>query len=198
MFYWIFRAIFIIILKLFYRFKVEGLENLPQKTNFIVVANHASYLDTLVIGAAIPKKTYWIASKNLYCIFWLRWFFRSIDALPSGSSSDKAISLLLDNKNIGLFPEGNISPDGRLGEFRRGAALLAMKTGRPIIPCAILGTHQALPKRAAFPNFFVTIKVKIGKPKYLLKEFEDTIDEMLLQQGIFKIKNTIQEMIYAG
>ncbi|MBM3246541.1 MAG: 1-acyl-sn-glycerol-3-phosphate acyltransferase, partial [Candidatus Omnitrophica bacterium] len=79
MFYWIFRAVFIAVLKIFYRFKVEGLENLPPKTNFIVVANHFSYMDTLVIGAAIPKKTYWIAFRGLYRIFWLRWFFRLID-----------------------------------------------------------------------------------------------------------------------
>lgn len=198
MWYWIFRVIFILILKLFFKFKVEGVENLPQKTNFIVVANHASFLDTLVVGAAISKKTYWIALKNLYRIFWLRWFFRMIDVLPSGSSSEKAIQLLTKNKNVGLFPEGGLSRDGKLREFRRGATLLALKTGRPIVPCAVLGTYEALPRGAVFPKLFLPIKVKIGKPKYLLKEFEDTIDDILLQEGIFKIRNTIQEMIYAG
>lgn len=176
---------------------MEGLENLPQKTNFIVVANHSSYLDTLVVGAAIPKKTYWIAMKDLYRIFWVRWFFQLIDALPSGSASDKAISLLMHNKNVGLFPEAGLSRDGNLREFRRGAALLAIKTGRPIVPCAILGTYQVLPKGAKFPKFFTPIKVKISKPKFLLKEHQDVIDDIYLQEGIFKIKNTIQEMLYA-
>ena len=174
------------------------MENLPQKSNFIVVANHSSYLDTLVVGAAIPKRTYWIAMKDLYRMFWLKWFFRLIDALPSGSSSQRAVTLLMENKNVGLFPEGGLSHNGELREFRRGAALLAMKTGRPIVPCAILGTYQALPKSAVFPKFFTPIKVKIGKPKYLLKEFEEMIDDLRLQEGIFKIKNTIQEMIYVG
>lgn len=198
MWYWIFRYAFIVILKFFFRLKVEGLENLPQKTNFIVVANHSSFLDTLVVGAAIPKRTYWIAMRDLYRIFWLRWFFQLIDALPSGSASDKAVSLLTENKNIGLFPEGGLSRDGKLREFRRGAALLAIKTGRPIVPCAVLGTFQAFPKGVNFPKFFVPIKVKIGKPKYLFKEFTDVIDDIYLQDGIFKIKNTIQEMIHAG
>jgi len=170
---------------------------LPPKTNFIVVANHFSYMDTLVIGAAIPKKTYWIAFRGLYRIFWLRWFFRLIDALPAGSISEQAVSLLAEGKNVGLFPEGSISRDGSLREFRRGAALLAIKTGRPIVPCAILGTFQALPRTSYFPRFFIPIKAKIGAPIYLLKEFDDMIDDLYLQDGIAKIRNAIQEMLYA-
>ena len=171
---------------------------MPKKTNFIVVSNHASFLDTLVIGAAIPKKTYWIAMKGLYRIFWLRWFLQLIDALSSGSASDRAIALLMHQKNIGLFPEGSLSRDGKLRDFRRGAALLAIKTGRPIVPCAILGTYTALPRGAKFPKLFVAIKVKIGKPKYLFKDFDEVIDDMRLLEGIFKIRNTVQEMLYAG
>lgn len=198
MFYWIFRAVFIVILKIFYRFKVEGLENIPQRTNFIVAVNHFSFMDTLVIGAAIPKKTYWIASRVLYKIWWLKWFFRLIDALPSGSSSEKALDLLKKNQNVGLFPEGVVSRDGRLREFRRGLALLALKTGRPVLPCAILGTYQALPRGAKFPKFFLPIKVKIGKTKYFLKEFSEVIDDIYLQEGVFKVRNTIKEMLDAG
>lgn len=174
------------------------MENLPQKTNFIVVANHCSYLDTLAIGAALSRKVHWIALKDLYRIFWLRWFFQLIEALPSGSASDKAVYLLTHNNNVGLFPEGGRSRDGNLREFRRGAALLALKTGRPLVPCAILGTFKALPRSAKFPKLFVPIKVKIGKPKYLLREFGDVIDDIYLQEGILKIKNTIKEMSYAG
>lgn len=197
MWYWTFRAIFIVILKLCFKLKVEGLENLPQKTNFIIVANHNSFLDPLVMMVAIPKKIHCIALRDLYSITWMRWFFRVTETLPSGSASSKAIHLLTKDKNIGLFPEGGVSRDGKLKEFRRGAALLALKTGRPIVPCAILGTFEALPYGTKFPKFVPT-KVKIGRPKYLLKEFEDVIDDMYLQEGILKIRNTIQEMIYAG
>lgn len=189
--------VFIVIAKLFFRLKVEGLENLPQKTNFILVANHASFLDTVIIGAAIPRKVYWIALRGLYQIFWLRWFFQLIDAMPSGSSSEKAVTLLREHKNIGIFPEGRLSRDGKLREFRRGSALLAIKTGRPLVPCAILGTYEALPVTARLPKFR-PVKIKIGKPKYLFKEFEEIIDDVYLQEGMFKIKNTIKEMIDAG
>lgn len=197
MWYCFFRGVFRIILKLFFRLKVEGLENLPQKSNFILIANHTSYLDPLVILAGIPQKISCIALRDLYRIFWLKWFLQKMSAFPSGSSSEKAVSLLMQNKNVGLFPEGGVSRDGSLREFRSGAALLAIKTGRPIVPCAILGTYQALPKTAKFPKP-APIKLKIGRPIYLLKEFTDVVDDLYLQEGLFRAKNTIKEMINAG
>jgi 1-acyl-sn-glycerol-3-phosphate acyltransferase len=195
--YWICRLAVTVILKLFFRLKVEGLENIPQKTNFIIVANHASFLDPFVIAAAIPKKIYWLALKDIYNSSWLRWFMNMTKALPTGSASEKAIYLLTGNKNIGLFPEGTRTFDGKLREFKRGVALLAIKTGRPILPCAILGTYEAFPRTAKFPRF-LPIKIKIGKLKYLLKEFDEIIDDVYLQEGIFTIRNTIKEMMYAG
>lgn len=196
MWYWIFREISIIALKLFFRLKIEGLENLPQKTNFIVVANHSSLLDPLVIMAAIPRRIHWLALKDLYRVYVLGWLIKRVKAIPTGGSSEKLIHLLMKNKNVGIFPEGGISRDGTLKEFRKGAALLAMKTGRPVVPCAILGTFQAFPRTAKFPKFR-PIKVKIGKPQYLLKEFEDVVDDIRLQEGIFKIRNKIKELTYA-
>lgn len=175
--------------------KVEGVENLPQKSNFIVVANHSSYLDPLVIMASIPKKIHCIALRDLYRMVWMKWFFQITESLPSGSSSEKAVNLLTINRNVGLFPEGGVSRDGKLKEFRRGAALLALKTGRPIVPCAIFGTFSALPFGAKFPKFFSKIKVVVGKPRYLLKELDDVIDDIYLQEGTLKIRNAIQEML---
>ena len=126
----------------------------------------------------------------------MRWFLKVTESLPNGCSSNKAVCLLSENKNIGLFPEGGISRDGKLREFRSGAALLAIKTGRPILPCAILGSFKALPRSAKFPKF-VPIKIKVGRPIYLLKEFDEVVDDIYLQEGIFKIKNSIKEMLNA-
>lgn len=197
MWYWILRFCAKVLLKLFFRLKIEGIENIPQKTNFIIVANHPSYLDPLVVMAAVPEKIHCIALRFLYRFFWLRLFLKLVEALPIGSSSRRALNLLIENKNVGLFPEGGVSRDGTLKNFRRGAALLAMKTGRPVLPCAVLGTFQALPLEAKLPKF-VPIKIKIGKPIYLLKEFEEVIDDVYLQEGIFKIRNKIKGMLDAG
>ncbi|MBU0549602.1 MAG: 1-acyl-sn-glycerol-3-phosphate acyltransferase [Candidatus Omnitrophica bacterium] len=177
---------------------MEGIENLPQKSNFIVVSNHVSFLDPLAVGTAIPRKIYWLAFRGIYKLSWIKWFLKMTETFPTSGSSNKAIHLLENNNNnIGLFPEGTRSPDGKLREFRRGAALLALKTGRPIIPCAVLGTYKALPIKAKLPRL-TPIKVKIGKPIYLLKQFDDVIDDIHLQEGIFKIRNSIKEMLDAG
>jgi len=187
----------IVIFKLLFRLKIEGKENLPKKNNFIVVSNHASFLDPFVIAAAVPKKIHCISSRFLYHIPWLKWCLQRLESIPTGGSSEKAIDYLTRNKIVGLFPEGGCSRDGKLREFRDGAAVLALKTGRPIVPCAIIGSDKALPVWAKFPKPF-PIKVKIGEPIYLLKEFVDVIDDIYLQEGTFKLKNSIQEMMNAG
>src|SRR3989338_9125347 len=101
MWFGIFRIIVLILLKICFRLKVEGVENLPKKTNFIVVANHVSFLDPLLITAAIPKKIYWITMRSVYNVFGLRWIMKLAKALPSGNSSEKVLGLLIKNKSVG-------------------------------------------------------------------------------------------------
>ena len=198
MLYWVFKAIFIIVLNTLYRVRVEGVKNLPKKTNFIIVSNHASWLDSLFFVALLPKKIYGITARYLYKVAWLRWFLKNIDAIPTQNSSETAVSLLKKNEVVGLFPEGGCSRDGKLRRFRKGTALLALKTGRPIVPCAISGTYKAYPVGAKFPKVFMPVGIKIGKPIYLLKEFEQIIDDVSLQNGTAKIKNAVKELINAG
>jgi 1-acyl-sn-glycerol-3-phosphate acyltransferase len=196
MWYKIFRTGCILFLKLFFRLKIEGRENLPKKSNFIVVANHSSFMDPFVVAAAIPAKIYCIASRSLYAFPKLKWALRKLDCLPTGASSECAIDLLVKNNIVGLFPEGGISRDGKLREFKRGAALLAMKTGRPIVPCAIRGAYEALPIKAKFPRL-VPITITICKPVFLLKEFDEVLDDTDLQEGTTRIKNSIKEKVNA-
>jgi len=197
MWYWIFRFIFKVTGRIFFRFRVVGLENIPQKTNFIIVANHVSFLDPIVVMAAVPKKIYCLAMRFLYRLTFIGWFLQKVEALPVGSASSKAIYLLENNKNVGLFPEGGISRDGRLREFRRGTALLAYKTGRPVVPCAIFGTYEALPLGKLIPRL-CPISLRIGKPIYLLKEFDEVIDDLKLLEGTTRIRNAIKEMLDAS
>lgn len=194
MWYFVFQSLSRCLLKVFFRLRVSGLENLPRKTNYIVVANHTSFLDPLVIAASIPQKIFCIALRNLYKVPFFKWAFSRLDALPSGAISTKAVDLLRNNRNVGLFPEGGISRDGRLKEFRRGAAMLALKTGRPIVPCAIRGAFAALPFGRWIPRP-TPISVSIGKPIYLLKEFDDIIDDVRLQEGLQRIRTSIAEML---
>lgn len=196
MIYWLFRALTVFIMRVFFRLKVEGMENLPKKTNFIVAANHTSYLDPFIVGAAIPQRIYWLALRGLYGSPWTRWFMSATKTLSEGKSAEKLVYLVNKHKNVGLFPEGTRTHDGKLREFHRGAALLSYRTGRPVVPCAIIGAHEALPVKAKFPRL-VPLKIRIGRPQYLLKEFDDVIDDVYLQEGTLRIQNAIKEMLYA-
>ena len=195
MWYRSFRILFILFYKFFFKLEVEGLDNIPRKTNFIIISNHTSWMDPVVLGVALPCRIYYIAMKALYRISWLKWYLKLMRALPTGTSSKQAITLLNTNKNIGLFPEGALSSDGSLKHFRKGAALLAIKTGRPILPCAILGTFESFPRSARLPRLFTHITVKVGKPIYLLKTFHEFIDDISLQEGIFRVRQTLLNML---
>ncbi|MFH1848073.1 MAG: lysophospholipid acyltransferase family protein [Candidatus Omnitrophota bacterium] len=194
MLYHFFRAILAVLLRMFFRLKVEGLENLPRQGNFIVVANHASYLDPLALGVAIPRKIHWIAVRQIFNCVWIRWFMWGTKVLPTGGSSQKSLFLLEHNKNVGLFPEGTRTHDGEMKEFRNGAAVLALKTGRPIVPCAVVGAYEAFPRTAKMPRL-LPIKVKIGKPIFALKRFEDTLETRHLQDTTFRIAKAIKELL---
>ena len=198
MWYWIFRILFLGLFKTCFTFKVEGSINLPAKNNFIIVSNHASWMDPIILGVAINRRIHYIAMRSLYRIKWLKWFVKLLDALPTGASSQKAIQLLNHNKNIGLFPEGGCTADGKLRNFKRGAALLAVKTGRPVVPCAVTGSFQSFPRTARFPKLLLPIKVTIGRPIYLLKEFDEIIDDSCLQKGTFRIQNAVTEILKRG
>ena len=197
MWYYFLRWLEIPVFRIFFRLRITGLENVPAKSNFIIVANHVSFLDPLVVMSAVPRKVFCIALRDIYKFKWMHWFLRMTDTVPSGSSSRLAAELLNTGHNVGLFPEGGVSRDGKLKEFRRGAALLAFKTGRPVVPCGILGTFEALPFGKRFPKP-VRITLNIGKPVYLLKELDEEIDDVQLQQGIMRIKAEVKKLIDAG
>ncbi|MCM8770451.1 MAG: 1-acyl-sn-glycerol-3-phosphate acyltransferase [Candidatus Omnitrophica bacterium] len=186
-----------LIFKTFFNLQVEGLQNLPP-TNFIIISNHVSFLDVPAYMVALPKRTYVVAARFLYDIFWIRWLLSlTKSGIPTGGASDKALQLLEKNEIVGLFPEGGISADGKLKEFRTGASLLAYKSGRPIVPAAILGTYKALPLGARFPRR-ASIKIKIGKPVYVPKQFEEKVDDVYLQTVTLKLRSIVQELIDAG
>ena len=177
---------------------MEGLENLPSASNFIIVSNHVSWLDSLFFVAVIPGKIYGVSAWYLYRSAFLKWFLSSLDSIPTRGSARKVISLLEKNKVVGLFPEGGCSRDGRLKRFRKGAAFAALKTGRPVVPCAIFGTFESYPIGAKFPKIFRRIRIKIGKPLYFLKEFDPIVDDVLLQGSTQKIRKSIEGLLING
>ena len=136
--------------------RVVGREYVPRHGGALIAANHTSFLDPPLVGAAVPRRTYYFAKRELFEIPVFGWLLRKCYAFPVDREGDDktafrhAIALLQAGELLVVFPEGGRSPDGTLQEGGRGAALIAARAGVPIIPCALSGTDQVLPREARF------------------------------------------------
>lgn len=158
----------------------EGLENIPNQP-VIFTANHQSSLDIPLLGHVAQAKPHvWLALSNLMDSTWLRFVLPRFSILVDVSSARKAVmslhsmyELVKDKDcNIMIFPEGGRFVDGRVHEFFRGFALLAQKTGRPVVPVYIKGVADAYPPQTFFIRY-KPITVTIGKPFVFLAQETD-------------------------
>ena len=164
------RIIFNMIFTVFFRWEIKGAENIPKTGGLIIAANHVSNFDPPVIGCALSRKLHFMAKEELFVNQVLRWAFIKLGSFPvKRASADrvairKAMSLLEEGEVLGIFPEGTRSKTGALGRAEPGLAMIALKTGVPIVPTAVMGTNQVF-KGTLFPRF----KVIFGEPIYIEK-----------------------------
>ncbi len=124
------RVLLLPILKLRYHFVVEGLDNLPARGGVLLLGNHISWIDWLVLQSASPRAIKFIMDKAIYEQWYLKWFLRHFDVIPiSNFGAKKAIkeaqNRLKSGEVVAIFPEGHISYNGQLGEFRKGFEFIA-------------------------------------------------------------------------
>ena len=157
-FYWTIRAIFRPILRVFNRLEVHGVENFQQAGPFLVVANHHSYLDAFVLGAAAPRKIHFMVKRSHFEKWWQRWFYWGMDAFAvreDGSDQEalrNATRILRNGGVVGLFPAGERSFDLGAGEWRVGVGLISKRASAPVLPVAIVGTHESFPRGSTIPK----------------------------------------------
>ena len=171
----IWRNLTRIYLALAHRLRIHGRENLPVHPPFVLIANHASHLDAVVLGAMLPARlagsVFPIAAgdtfftKHSSSIFATAW----MNALPLWRKNCGAHALeelrarLLRGESIYiLFPEGTRTRDGAMAKFKPGLGRLVAGTRVPVVPCYLQGTFEALPATCHFPRW-KKIKVTIGK-----------------------------------
>jgi 1-acyl-sn-glycerol-3-phosphate acyltransferase len=163
------RRIFGLGFWLAFRLKVVGRENLPPAGPFIVIGNHASFLDPFILSAHCGHPIQWLVTQEFYgklAVRWLLWWFGTIPVGGGRSmirSYRRIAEVLADGGVIGIFPEGGITRDGNMKEFRSGAAMIAFRMGVPIVPMYIHGSFEALSRYAKWPKF-VPVTVRIGEP----------------------------------
>ncbi|MEW6675482.1 MAG: lysophospholipid acyltransferase family protein [Nitrospirota bacterium] len=192
--YWFFRAIFYIFLKVFNRLEVIGSKNVPDKGGVIVAANHVSYLDPPVIGAALKRRATYMAKQELFKIPLLGIFIKSFSFpvnrdRPQPSTIKEAVSRLKEGELIVIFPEGGRSVDGSLLDAKRGVGIIVAISRMPVVPALIEGTEKALPAGRKFLRP-AKIKVIFGNPITIEKmERDKDFQERISKDIMEAIKN---------
>lgn len=150
---------------------VEGLEKLDPSRRYVLVANHASFLDIPVLFVAIPQPLRFFAKRSLFQIPIFGWGLKASGFIPidrkkrsrNVASFDLATTRIAKGNSIAIFPEEGRSSEPQMRPFKRGAFLLALKSELPIVPAAIIGTWEVLPStRSSVRPGRVT--VRIGDP----------------------------------
>lgn len=165
MFYRFCRGLFRILFAFFCRWEIEGLQNIPDKGPVIVIANHVSNWDPVVVGSAMKRQVHFMAKKELFKIPVLALLLRALGAFPvdrkhaDRAAIRRALELLEEGKIVCVFPEGTRCKTGELLPPSPGAAYLALKTRVPVCPVALLGTNHIFSR-----GFFRRFQVRVGPP----------------------------------
>ena len=167
------RPFVLAFLRVLIGFRIEGLENVPKKSAALVISNHIHNSDPILLVAAYPRPLLWMAKKEVFGVPFIGWVADSAGAFPvdRGSADRDALRnaerLLREQFLVGVFPEGTRSSTGGLKDVYPGVALIALKSGVPILPTAIIGS-DSLPfngkKGRRRSKGRPKVTVRIGKP----------------------------------
>ncbi|MBE9005495.1 1-acyl-sn-glycerol-3-phosphate acyltransferase [Fortiea sp. LEGE XX443] len=147
--------------------KIYGVENVPQSDPLVVVSNHASYFDPPIVSNCVRRPVAYMAKQELFEIPVLAQAIKLYGAYPvSRGNADRnairaALECLENGWAVGVFLQGTRTPDGRITEPKKGAALLAAKAKVPILPVSLWGTEGILEKGSSIPRA-VPLTIRIG------------------------------------
>jgi 1-acyl-sn-glycerol-3-phosphate acyltransferase len=176
-FYWVVKAILGPFLTLLFRPWAEGTENVPREGPAIIASNHLSFADHFFGPLPLPRKVTFLAKAEYFTGHGLKglvsWaFFQGVGQIPvdrtGGKASERALAtglrVLADGRLLGIYPEGTRTPDGRLYRGKTGVARLALESGAPVIPCAMVGTFEFMPPGKLRPRLRTRPGVRFGQP----------------------------------
>ena len=162
-----------------YKLEVNGITNIPQTGGVLLLGNHISWIDWAVVLMAVPKEVRFVMDKTIYSKWYIKWIFRMFNAIPISNASSKTtikiIAKQLDEGNIVvIFPEGSITRNGHLGEFKKGfeKILQLTSTDVKVVPFYIRGLWESMFSRAnqKFKKSNRTNSVTISFARYMKKE----------------------------
>jgi 1-acyl-sn-glycerol-3-phosphate acyltransferase len=190
------------LLRLLFRPRIEGLENIPDEGPAIVAGNHLSFSDHFLMPAILRRRITFLAKAEYFTGPGLKGrliagFFRSAGQIPvdrsGGRAADAAVreglGVLDRGELLGIYPEGTRSHDGRLYKGRVGVAKMALRAGVPVIPCAMIGTYEIQPTGRRLPRVR-PVTIRFGE-RLDFSRFEGMDDDR------YVLRSVTDEIIYA-
>ncbi|MET7640505.1 lysophospholipid acyltransferase family protein [Streptomyces sp. NPDC005438] len=169
------------ILRVLYRPRVEGADRIPGSGPVILAGNHLTFIDSVFLPLCCDRQVFFIG-KDSYVNGkgvkgrLMAWFFTGVGMIPVDRDGGRGgVAALMTGRRIleqgkvfGIYPEGTRSPDGRLYRGRTGIARLALMTGAPVVPFAMIGTDRVQPGGAGIP--------KVGRDRRIVVRFGEPLD----------------------
>ncbi len=138
-----------ILVSVLYRIRVRGLENIPDTGPALIVSNHVSFMDALIIGGTVRRPVRFVMDRNIFKIPVLSFIFRTARAIPIAPAREDPEALarafdridaeLADDNVVCIFPEGKLTADGEMNEFRKGVEQILARRPVPVVPIALQG-----------------------------------------------------------
>ena len=200
LFYWFLKWVALgPLLRVVFRPQVEGAEHVPEEGAAILASNHLSYADWLFMPLTLPRRVTFVAKAEYFNSpgikgWFQKKFFSGSGQVPidrSGANAAEgamksALNVLGEGDLFGIYPEGTRSHDGKLYRGKTGVARLALESGAPVIPCAVVGTDVVAPAGKVYGTWTRPV-VRFGKPldfsryagmendRYILRSITDEI-----------------------
>ncbi|MBL1082908.1 1-acyl-sn-glycerol-3-phosphate acyltransferase [Streptomyces actinomycinicus] len=204
MFYYLLKYVVLgPLLRLVFRPRIEGLEHVPASGAAIVAGNHLSFSDHFLMPAILKRRITFLAKAEYFTGPGLKgrltaFFFRSAGQIPvdrSGKEAGRAairegLGVLGRGELLGIYPEGTRSHDGKLYKGKVGVAVMALRAGVPVVPCAMIGTFEAQPPGKVVPRIR-PVAIRFGKPldfsRYAGMEHEKAVLRAITDEIMYAI-----------
>lgn len=158
-------------LTILYRFRVIGRSRIPERGAVLIVCNHVSFLDPMVVGSGMKDRQFSpVARESLFRFKPFGWLLRSYGCIPirreggDAAAMRAALAELEAGRCVVVFPEGTRSTDGSMQPFRRGVLLLLKRAKASVLPMGVAGTYEIWPKGRSRPRLFGRVVLSVGEP----------------------------------
>jgi 1-acyl-sn-glycerol-3-phosphate acyltransferase len=183
-----YQSYFLVRLMPIWKITIEGREKCSASPTWIVISNHQSIIDILLINS-LRIRYKWVSKIENLKLPVLGWYLRMADYITVNRGNedskvemlDKSYRFLKNGTSVALFPEGTRSLNGEIGFYKRGAFQLALLAGIPILPVLIDGTGDILPKHGILPGTGYDLHVRVLDPVFVKDFGTDLPDELALR-----------------